>query len=155
PYTGSPPEALALCLNKIRTKRLLAGAGLPTPPYMEFTPQDEDLDDEAWLSRLQQHGITWPALVKAACEDASQGLDQRSVCQTVDELRSAARRVVERYGYPALIEQFIDGREFNACVIDDPEPRCLPLEEVEFDRSNGKFWPIVTYDSKWVSGCEE
>src|SRR5207244_4433943 len=41
PYTGSPPDALALCLNKIRTKRLLAGSGLPTPPYLEYTPEHE------------------------------------------------------------------------------------------------------------------
>jgi D-alanine-D-alanine ligase len=155
PYTGSPPDALALCLNKIRTKRLLAGAGLPTPPYLEYIPEHETLSDTELAMELDGQGVEWPALVKAACEDASQGLDQRSVCQTLEELRAAVRRIVERYGYPALIEQFIDGREFNACVIDDLEPRCLPLEEVKFDRRGGKFWPIVTYDSKWVSGCEE
>jgi D-alanine-D-alanine ligase len=155
PYTGSPPDALALCLNKVRTKRLLAGAGLPTPAYLEYIPEHEMLSDAELARQLDEQGIEWPALVKAACEDASQGLDQRSVCQTVEELRGAVRRIIERYGYPALIEQFIDGREFNACVIDDIEPRCLPLEEVKFDRRGGKFWPIVTYDSKWVSGCEE
>jgi D-alanine-D-alanine ligase len=155
PYTGSPPDALALCLNKIRTKRLLAGAGLPTPAYLEFLPVHESESDAELARQLEDQGVEWPALVKAACEDASQGLDQRSVCQTIDELRGAVRRIVDRYGYPVLIEQFIDGREFNACVIDDDEPRCLPLEEVKFDRSGGKFWPIVTYDSKWVTGCEE
>jgi D-alanine-D-alanine ligase len=155
PYTGSPPHALALCLNKISTKRVLVGAGLPTPPYLEYTIDHAEMSDSALLRQLEERGVEWPALVKAACEDASQGLDQRSVCESIDALRAAVRRIVDCYGYPALIEQFIDGREFNACVIDDPEPRCLPLEEVKFDRSNTKFWPIVTYDSKWVSGCEE
>jgi D-alanine-D-alanine ligase len=155
PYTGSPPEALALCLNKIRTKRLLAGAGLPTPAYMEYTPRHDNIGDADLSRELDAQGVEWPALVKAASEDASQGLDQRSVCQTIEELRGAVARIADRYGYPVLIEQFIDGREFNACIVDDPEPRSLPLEEVKFDRSNDKFWPIVTYDSKWVTGCEE
>ena len=155
PYTGSPPEALALCLNKIRTKRVLAGAGLPTPSYLEFTREHESLSNADLEKLLDEQGVEWPALVKATCEDASQGLDQKSVCQTIVELRAAVRRIVVNYGYPALVEQFIDGREFNVCVIDDPSPRCLPLEEVKFDRSNGKFWPIVTYDSKWKEGCEE
>jgi D-alanine-D-alanine ligase len=154
PYTGSPPAALALCLDKIRTKRVLAGAGLPTPAFLEFTPDHERLADDELAARLSERGIAWPAIVKAACEDASHGLDQRSVCQSIADVRAAARRIVENYGYPALIEQFIDGREFNACVVDDPEPRSLPIEEVKFDR-NGTFWPIVTYDSKWKEGSEE
>ena len=155
PYTGSPPEALALCLNKIRTKRVLAGAGLPTPPFLEYTAEHDRQSDDELEDQLAEHDVEWPVLVKASCEDASHGLDQKSVCESIAELRAAARRIVENYGYPALIEQFIDGREFNACIVDDPTPRCLPLEEVKFDRTSDKFWPIVTYDSKWKEGSEE
>src|SRR5262245_25857210 len=110
PYTGSRPDALSLCLNKVRTKRLLAGAGLPTPPYLEYIPEHETISDTELARQLDEQGVEWPAVVKAACEDASQGLDQRSVCQTIEELRGAARRIIDRYGYPVLIEQFIDGR---------------------------------------------
>ncbi len=155
PYTGSPPEALALCLDKIKTKRLLAGCGLPTPPFLEFTSEHAALPDAELESLLVEQEIEWPVVVKATCEDASQGLDQKSVCETIEELRAAARRITESYGYPALVEQFISGREFNACIVDDPAPRCLPIEEVEFDRTVGDFWPIVTYDAKWLTGCAE
>jgi D-alanine-D-alanine ligase len=155
PYTGSTPQAILLCLDKIRTKRLLAGGSLPTPPFFELRAEHLNLSAEKLQTELTACGVRWPALVKPASEDASQGIHQSSVTRNATELRAAVERVVRAYGYPVLIERFIDGREFNIAVIDDPTPRALPIAEIVFDRSAGDRWPIVTYDAKWATGSEE
>jgi D-alanine-D-alanine ligase len=170
PYTGSPPECLALVRDKARTKWLLAGAGLPTAPFVMLKPGDP-LPDEP-LSTWLKSG---PLFVKPAAEDASLGISQESV---VADWPSLKRRVdyVRQYG-AVLIEPFIDGREFNVGVIalrhvgeslrskirhsEDSRvtdrrnaATCLPLAEIEFKKSGNNRWPIVTYDSKWSTDCE-
>jgi D-alanine-D-alanine ligase len=154
PYTGSTPDAILLCLNKVRTKRLLAGSGLPTPPFLELHPRDILLDAQL-QQRLAEHGVCWPVIVKPAGEDASQGIHQSSVAQDAAELRRAAERAAASYGYPVLVEQYVAGREFNIAVIDDLEPQALPIAEIVFDAAAGIRWPIVTYDAKWSIGSDE
>jgi D-alanine-D-alanine ligase len=162
PYTGSPPECLALVRDKARTKRLLAGAGLPIAPFVLLNP-GEPLPKQP-LSTWLESG---PLFVKPAAEDASLGISQESVVAD----RGATERQVERvsqYG-PVLIEPFIDGREFNVGVIaligvpplggGSPakagtrtvEPQCLPLAEIDFQTGADIRWPIVTYDGKWAA----
>jgi D-alanine-D-alanine ligase len=175
PYTGSPPEAMLLCLDKIRTKRLLAGSGLPTPPFLEFGDQCSPLStqysgtqhrgtqhsspgslpDEGMRSLLAEAGLAWPIMVKPAATDASQGIDQDSVVKDIESLRRAIARTAAAYGWPVLAEQFIDGREFNLAVVGDPANRVLPVSEIVFERSDAVRWPIVTYDAKWTTGSAD
>ncbi len=163
PYTGSPPECLALVRDKARTKWLLAGAGLPTAPFVLLQPGD---------SLPEQPLSTWlksgPLFVKPAAEDASLGISQESA---VADWPALERRTeyVSQYG-ALLIEPFIDGREFNVGVIAlrhvgeslrdsrtasrNDAATCLPVAEIEFKTSADNRWPIVTYDGKWSTDSD-
>jgi D-alanine-D-alanine ligase len=144
PYTGSPPETLALARRKAATKWLLAGAGLPTADF-RWVRRDEVIRPDEFQSLL----AAGPLLVKPAEEDASLGIGAESVVTTPEQLLSQVRRVQARYGH-VLVERYLDGREFNVAVLALPQPQVLPLAEIEFGRDADCPWPIVTYDAKWV-----
>ena len=146
--TGSPPECLALVRNKARTKWLLGGAGVPTAEFQLVTA-DQEVDRDA-LQALLDRG---PVIVKPAHEDASLGISPESVVETFERLEEQLAFVHARYG-PALVEQFIVGREFNAAVLALPEPEVLPLSEIEFGPAFAPDRQIVTYAAKWSSESE-
>src|SRR6185369_7963218 len=87
PYTGADPIAVGLCMDKRLVKRLLNAHGITTP------------------------GDGFPAIVKPSREDAGVGIERASVVATADEAEARARWIEETYGQPALVEEFIDGRE--------------------------------------------
>jgi D-alanine-D-alanine ligase len=137
PFTGSPSQAMSLARAKHTAKTLLRGAGLPTADFMvvESLPVPECTLD-------------WPVIVKAAKQDASVGLDQDSVCTDSFQLEQRVAYILETYGAPVLVEEYVDGREFNVALIEVPELQYLPPAEIVFEEKAGT-WPILTYDGKW------
>lgn len=144
PFTGSPFQTLALARHKHLTKSLLRGAGLPTPAFFVV----EDLP-------VAQCPLDWPVIVKPAAQDASVGLDQGSVVTNQQRLHERVVALLNNYGPPVLVEQFIPGRELNVALIEAPELRTLPISEVLFTDKDPEFWPIVTYDAKWRPGSRD
>lgn len=152
PFTGSPSLALALGRDKCRTKYLLQGAGLPTPDFMVV----EKLPVPTW--RYQ-----WPAIVKPACQDSSVGIDQASVVTTPQQLTERTAYILERYGGPVLVEEFIFGRELHANMIEEPGDLCgqtvltvVPFAEIRFEYEAGRrYWPIYSYAAKWDTEHDE
>jgi D-alanine-D-alanine ligase len=144
PYTGSPFRTLCLGRNKHLTKHLLLGAGLPTPAFQVV--------DELPVPECP---LGWPVIVKPATQDASVGLDQGSVVTDQGRLEARVAYLLETYGPPVLIEQFIRGREFNVGLIEAPELRALPISEILFTDPDPAHWPIVTYDGKWKPGSRD
>jgi D-alanine-D-alanine ligase len=138
PFTGSPAQTLSLARSKHLTKYTFRGASLPTP---EFFVVDQ--------LPVPECPLDWPVIVKPALEDASVGLDQGSVVTDQLHLEQRVEYLLETYGPPVLVEQFIDGREFNVGLVDIPELRVLPLHEILFVEKRPGYWPIVTYDAKW------
>jgi len=149
PLTGSGSECLALVRDKVRTKLLLAGAGLPTPEFLAIAA-DDPLPLEQ-LGRLIEQG---PLIVKPACEDASLGLSPASVVTVPAALEAQCDVVRKRYG-AVLVERFIEGREFNVGIIALPDAEVLPLAEVEFTTDLPALERLVTYDAKWSTGSRE
>ncbi|HEX4131293.1 MAG TPA: hypothetical protein VHZ24_14730 [Pirellulales bacterium] len=148
PYTGSPAECLALVRDKPRAKWLLAGAGLSTPAARLL--DERGLPDEEYRRLLE----TGPWIVKPAHEDASLGIDRDSVVETPDAFARQVERVAQKFG-AVLAEQFIAGREFNVGIVALPEPRALPLAEIEFAAGVAGGWNIVTYEGKWFAESAE
>ena len=140
PYTGSPPQALSLARAKHTTKMVLRSAGVPTAAFMVI--------DQLPVPTCK---LRWPVIVKAAKQDASVGLDQNSVCTDAKQLEQRVAYILETYGAPVLVEEFIDGREFNVAVVEMPELRYLPPAEILFEKHVGE-WPILTYAGKWTPG---
>ena len=144
PYTGCPYQTLCVARDKAWTKRLLRGAGLPTA---DFFVVEEGPVEECPLDR--------PVMVKPGMQDASVGLDQNSVVTDLDRLNERVAYLLETYGPPVLIEEFIRGREFNLGLIESPDLRALPVSEIEFIDHTPGYWPIVTYDAKWKPGSRD
>lgn len=144
PYTGCPFQSICMARNKHLTKHLLQGAGLPTADFLAI----ENLPAPACP-------IDWPVIVKPATQDASVGLDQGSVVMDQESLERRVAYLLENYGPPVLVEQFIPGREFNLGLIETPELRVLPVSEVLFIDKTPGYWPIVTFDAKWKPGSRD
>src|SRR5439155_23762152 len=151
PFTGSPSVALAFGRDKVRTKHLLAAAGLPTPDYAVI----DQLPTPKW-------GRGWPAIVKPACQDASVGIDQASVVTTQRQLDQRVRYVLKTYGPPVLVERFVFGREFHVSLLEDGPVgaarrplTALPLAEVGFEHADPDVWPIYSFAAKWHTESDE
>jgi D-alanine-D-alanine ligase len=144
PFTGSPSRSLRLAQDKPAAKRVLREAGVPTPDFF--------LVEGAGAPPCP---LRFPVIVKPAREDASVGIGQESVVADERALAARAAWVVERYGAPALVEEFIGGRELQVSVIEAPELRALPVSEILFAASGNGGWPLVTYDAKWKPGSPE
>jgi len=138
PFTGCPSQTLFLARSKHWTKYLLRGAAIPTPDFfvVEAMPPPPC-------------PLRWPVIIKPASEDASVGLDQGSVVTEQKLLEDRVALLLERYGPPVLVEEFIAGRELNVALVETPQLRPLPISEILFLEKDPAYWPIVTYDAKW------
>lgn len=144
PFTGCPSQSMVLARNKHQAKLLLRGAGLPTADFVVV----EKLPVPA-------HRLRWPLIVKPATQDASVGLDQKSVVTDGRRLEERVAYLLATYGPPVLVEEFIDGRELNVALLETAELRPLPVSEVEFTDPSPGHWPIITYDAKWKPESRE
>ena len=79
PYTGSNTFTLALCIDKIRVKKLLTYHEIPTPQWDYAYTMDDDVDDE----------MNYPLIVKPGNTDNSIGITNDSVVTNKRELKSA------------------------------------------------------------------
>lgn len=144
PFTGCPFLAAGLARDKPLTKRLLRGAGLPTAEFfvVERLP-------------VPPSPLAWPVIVKPGGKDASVGVDQGSVVGNQRAFEERVALLLQRYGPPVLVEQFVAGRELNVGVVEVPRLRALPASEILFLNRGPDYWPIVTYDAKWAAGSKE
>jgi D-alanine-D-alanine ligase len=145
-YTGNRPLALALCQKKPHAKALIAANGLPVPRGIVVERGSAPPDAEL--------GLRYPLIVKPAFDDASGGIDAGSVVRDRRELDVRVEKVVGAAKMPALVEEFIEGREIHCAIIGNHPPRALPLYEMQFDPegvdNEGRSLPgIITYRAKW------
>jgi len=147
PFTGCDPLAVALCTDKWRVKQLLMAAGIPTPEAFV-------VDHVAPALRRLRGGVTY--IVKPSREDAGIGIDATAVCGTEAEILARVQHVIETYHQPALVEEFIDGAEYNqALYFTTDGPRVLPPGEIVFDESLTPAERVVGWKAKWASGSRE
>jgi D-alanine-D-alanine ligase len=143
PFTGSPPEVLSFGLRKDRVKQRLQAAGIPTPDGRVLAAPGDPCD------------LPYPLIVKPVHEDGSVGIWRTSVVHNDAELARAVSAVLAKLRQPCLVEQYIDGREFNVALLGHPTPRVLPLSEIDFRGLPAGAPHIVSYDAKWASGSED
>jgi D-alanine-D-alanine ligase len=145
PFTGSPPETLALALDKPRTRDVLRGRGVAVPVGMIVSNGNEDLS-----------ALRLPVIVKPSREDASHGVRNASVVDTHLAATERAIYVIERYRQPALVEEFVAGREFNLSLLGPPQaPEILPIVEMGYEKLPAGLPRLVGYEAKWMPGTPE
>jgi D-alanine-D-alanine ligase len=138
PYTGPAPAATAIALHKPLTRAVLQAAGVAVPRGVVLERGDEALD-----------GLSFPVIVKPSREDGSHGIRVDSVAADEQAARGRADYVIARYAQPALVEELVDGREFNVCLLGSPDdPQVLPLREIDFTLPP-HLSRIVSYEAKW------
>ena len=146
PYLGSDPLTLGLCLDKARAKEILDYHHIPTAPFSVIRTIDE-LDDVR---------LRFPSIVKPLHEGSSKGIYDSCVVRTPEELEREIRTVFEVYDEPALIEEFLTGREFTAALMgNDGAVEALPIVEITFDALPAGANPIYSYEAKWVWDARE
>jgi D-alanine-D-alanine ligase len=145
PYTGSSALALGIALHKHKAKELLRGCGVSTPAF-QLVERVEDVVAVA---------LPFPLIVKPAREDASVGIELDSVVHDRAALGRAVGRILETFKQPALVEQFIEGREIYVPILGNQPRRALPLTEIHFGKAFENRPNIVSYKAKWESESAE
>lgn len=140
PYTGSGPLTLGSCLNKVRTKEILSFHKLNVPPFRVFTSVEE-------VSRKK---INFPVIAKPIHEDASSGISNASVVYDRDHLQVLLDDILKKYKQPILVEQYVEGREFNVAIVGNEEAVALPVSEIDFSTMPDGYHHIVSYEAKWL-----
>jgi D-alanine-D-alanine ligase len=141
PYSGSDPLTLAVCLDKSRTKEILSHHGVPTARFRVVEAMDE----------LPGIGLTPPAMVKPLHEGSSKGIFDSSLVRDPKELGRAVEKVLFEYRQPALVEEFLPGREFTVGILGNaPGLLVLPAVEIRFDSLPEGVNHIYSYEAKWI-----
>lgn len=138
PFTGNGSRTLALCQDKHQAKAILNSFNLPVAPSQLITSAEEMVD------------LKFPVIVKPNSEDASVGVHPESVVRDQEALAAMVEKIVRTYNQPAIVEEFIDGREFNIAVLEDGEPRALPVSEIDFSNMPEGYPRICSYEAKWL-----
>lgn len=138
PYTGSDPATLSIALDKALAKKVVRQAGILTPNFQLMTTGKE---------RLIKELGTFPLIVKPVAEGSSKGVVSKSVCRNEQELRDVVRELVQKYQQPALVEEYIGGREFTVGLLGERRPKVLPPMEIVFLDKEEKN-PIYSFQHK-------
>jgi D-alanine-D-alanine ligase len=137
-FTGCPSKALLLCEDKSLAKQVLRSCGVPTANWQVLAP-----------NTLADFDLSFPCIIKPLGEHASHGISAKSVVRSLQALRRQLEFINQRYGRPALVEEFLPGREFCALVVGNDDPTVFPIEEITYVLPSTKP-PILTYGAKWV-----
>lgn len=146
PYTGSQPLTLGIALNKVRVKEILSYHNLPTPRFQLFNSPTKIALNEY---------LDYPLIVKPSREDASVGIETKSVVSNQQDLRKRVRYIIEQFDQPALVEEFIDGRELNVAILGNRKPTVFPISEIDMSTLPKQYQRIITYNAKWMKGTDE
>ena len=142
-YTGSDTMGLGMALFKPRTKDVLIGRGIATPPYRV-------LANHADIDRVAAEALDYPWFLKLANEDASVGITEANVAADGPALAARARAILAEFGEPILAERYVAGREVNVTLLGSGnEVEMLPLHEIDFAAMPAGRPHIVSYAGKW------
>lgn len=146
PYTGSDPLTLSICLDKARTKEILSYHKIPNAKFI--------LVDR--LDQIKDIRLNFPLIVKPVGEGSSKGIYSSSFVNNEKELSREVKRITIEYNQPALIEEFLSGREFTVAIIgNDSEAEVLPIIEISYKDFPSDFVPIYSYEAKWILDTRE
>ncbi len=139
-HTGADAQTIARSIDKASTKECLIQAGVPTPAYQLFDRPEGEVT------------INFPIIVKPQTEDASLGIDLRSVVCSQADLLARVRYVIEQYDQPAIAEEFVGGRELAVSVLGNGEEiQTLPISENDYCNIENPLQRLLTYEAKWIA----
>ncbi|TDO99050.1 D-alanine--D-alanine ligase [Marinomonas balearica] len=136
PYTGSRQLACALAMDKLMTKKLWIGMGIPTPEYISGA-------GKVSIESIERQ-LEYPVIVKPSREGSTLGI---SKAENADQLRVALEDAL-KYDSDILVEEFIEGPEFTVTIIDDEVYPVIGLKPSEDHQ-------LYDYDAKYLADDTE
>jgi len=139
-YTGGGPHAHFLAQDKGTAKKMFQFHGIKTPFFAT-----------SYRGRIEHaHDISFPLIVKPVSEDGSIGINADAVVNSVKELMERVEYIQNEFDSPALIEEYIEGREIYAAILGSYEnTETLPLVELDLSRLPKGTPKIASYDVKF------
>jgi D-alanine-D-alanine ligase len=123
PYSGCNPRGMMISRDKVLTKQVLASHRIATPAFGLFP----------FGKRFREpRKLRFPLFVKSATEDASLGIAQASLVEDMQALRDRVEFIHEHVQSDALVEEYIDGREFYIGVLGNSRLTTFPVWEMDF-----------------------
>ncbi|QQG41203.1 MAG: ATP-grasp domain-containing protein [Candidatus Woesebacteria bacterium] len=138
PFSGCSLKTQKIIINKGEMKRLMLIENISTLPYQVFESTEEILDER----------LKYPLIVKPIARGSSAGITNKSVVNTQEELTEQVKFILETFNEPALIEPFINGREFSIGMLGNP-PEFFPTIEPRHDKIPKGLHHIDSMEIKW------
>ena len=146
PYSGSDALTLGICLDKSRAKEILTYHKIPNAKFL-VANQMEDITNS---------NFEFPLIVKPISEGSSKGIFSSSFVKNTRELEEEVKRIIFSYNQPALIEEFLSGREFTVAVLGNGnEAEVLPIIEIRYEDFPEDVVPLYSYEAKWILDTKE
>jgi D-alanine-D-alanine ligase len=143
-FTGAGSHGLYLAQDKALAKKIFAFHGIHTPYFATvFRGRTE-----------HSHDIEFPVIVKPAREDGSIGIQFGAVCGSIKELMDRIDYIHAQFDSPALIEEYIEGRELYVGVLGNAEPEALPVVELDLSQLPEGVPKIAGSEVKWEEGTD-
>lgn len=140
PYTGCNPRGLTLARDKALARKLLAYHRIPSPAF-KVIPLGK--------TPVIPKTLGFPLIVKSTTCEASAGISQASVVANQEQLDKRVKFIHETLYTPAIVEQFIHGRELYVGVLGNHRLRVFPVWEMSFANMPADNWRIATERVKW------
>ena len=140
PYTGCNPRGLMLSRDKALAKKVMAYHGIPVPGFF-VVPR-------GGKAKFPKR-VSYPVIVKSLIFDSSRGISQTSVVTNDGHLKKRVRFIHDNIGSDAIVEQFVDGREFYVGVLGNDRVQAFPVWEMNFGEMPESSWHIATERAKW------
>ena len=141
PYTGSNAEVCISAFNKNKAKHILREAGIPTPKSCLIS-DSRDIQIPQSLS--------YPLFIKPNKGGCSRGIDERNPFFSKETCIEIVRNTIEQNHQPALIEEFLAGREFTVGILGNDPPLALPILEFLHDTSEKNNFPFRSFNTKMI-----
>ncbi len=138
-YTGSGVLSQALILNKAKAKDMMRSYGIPVLPHQLFKKGDEILRSD----------LKFPLIVKPVAQGSSAGITNKSVVENLDQLHSQVKFIIDTFQNDALVEPFLEGREFSVPMLGNP-PEILPIIESDHSKLPEGFKKLDSLEVKWI-----
>ncbi len=144
-FTGTGPVGMALRQDKALSKKLLQFYGIPCPGYAVF-----DKLNMEFAGRMR-----FPMFVKPLRGDASLCVDDFSLVNNYEGLITRTGQIQDELCQPALVEEYIDGRELYVSVLGNNPPQVLPIIEMDFRGLSDEHPHIYGWQGKFGAGTEQ
>src|SRR5580765_4441832 len=143
-FTGAGSSGLYLAQDKNLAKKIFTFHGIHTPYFTTV-----------YRGRIENSSdIQFPVIVKPAREDGSIGIHFGAVCGSIKELMERIDYIHAEFDSPALIEEFIEGREFYVAVLGNDKPEALPIVEMDLSKLPKGTPKIAGTEVKWEEDTE-